>query len=203
MKLASGYAPNLGAELWHPEKGLSETARIAPGTNMSDSLGAFRSGSIVLSMSFQGLNGDGGGLIMEHGGSYYGMAVYYSANGYFVVRGFGSSTDIGENSSAYLVVTGGVPKGDGTLVVELRRGGYLRVWWNGVEIRGVQNFNSAPGDIWTGTDNGRYLTIDGSTSEPVGTFVSNVVQYEWASDLRVYGGQEVGKPLPPVEEFLL
>ncbi|WP_282091357.1 hypothetical protein [Epibacterium ulvae] len=176
------------AHAFNPEAGLSETSRLAPGSEIETNK-LLRDKPAVFAADFTGLDGSAGGVIAEFGGLGLGAYCGFRANGDFVVR-CGSGAALPNDNAAYFVVSDRGVSGDGTLVVCFDIGVMtkVRAYWNGRLVGEGAAINGQT--FWAGTDKGIYLGA-GRFGTIAGEFVSGPVLYDTASDVRHYANATV------------
>ncbi|MEM9435394.1 MAG: hypothetical protein AAGA15_00015 [Pseudomonadota bacterium] len=172
-----------------PEAGLTLSGELALGaSDVPVASTFFNQEPVVLAFDIIGLNGSGGGMLFESGGSEAGTYIGFRPNGDFVVRTGDGAAPWDAGTSYLLLPAAESPSGDGTLVVSFDTLlGELNVWWQGAKLEGVMNGTPGP---WTGTGSpANYLNV--TAAAPTGEEIATVASYTSASPLRYYNRQIV------------
>lgn len=168
--------------------GLTLTQSFAIGastTNAQVSVGL----PAVFECDLVGLDGTGGGVIYEQGGSGNGCYIGFRTDGTFIARiGDGTAVEPIPVGTSYIDLPAGEISGNGQMVWEIFDSGGgifdIRLFWKGFEYTSTQT-STAVGD-WAGNNDGGYLTF---TDSIAGGHPSNTVSYGTASSLSYYSNQ--------------
>lgn len=181
----NGDANNAG--LADPESGLTLTESFLEGEVVLTSL-TDRTVPAVFAFDITGLDGTGGAMVYEQGGTGVCSYVGYRANGDFIIR-CGEGALPYTDQMAYIEIPNGIDiiKGDGTMVFEFAPGNptTVRCWWNKVALGPIVQTEVNQSN-WSGAADGAYLRAG---SGPSGEIDNVVVAYDTASSLRFYENQ--------------
>lgn len=179
LQNASGFTPRDVAA------GFGSQSSLAVGSDVA--AGAYaRSDTICFSTHFTGLDGQGGGLIYEQGGTGDGMYIGFRENGTFIARA-GSGAELPNNAAAAIQLPVGTIQGDGRLDVLVIMDSHIQlsVYWNGwKQADSVETIDSNAN--WAGTASGVFLKEHSGSNVPKFEVHDRIPSFGSAGSLSVY-----------------